>query len=95
MKFAGDQQAVRSIGGGAGLKELRRRLKKACRGSDFAVRLASDDFLLCCPEATLAKSDVLNRLGVPEIACSGRKVNLAYTTGWVAHIKLATCPPIC
>jgi diguanylate cyclase (GGDEF)-like protein len=70
----------------AGLKELARRLKKACRGSDFAVRLASDDFLLVLPECNLGEVKiVLNRLGVLEIACSGRKVNLAYTTGWVDY----------
>jgi len=28
---------------------------------------------------------VLNRLGSLEIVCSGRKVNFAYTTGWVDY----------
>src|SRR5256886_13427617 len=32
------------------LKELARRLKKACRGSDFAARLASDGFPPVLPE---------------------------------------------
>ncbi|HEX2714815.1 MAG TPA: GGDEF domain-containing protein, partial [Candidatus Acidoferrales bacterium] len=61
------------------LKELARRLKKACRGSDFAVRLASDDFLLVLPECTLREvKTVLKRLGSLEMVCSGRKVNLVY-----------------
>jgi diguanylate cyclase (GGDEF)-like protein len=68
------------------LKELARRLKKACRGSDFAVRLASDDFLLVLPECNLGEvQTVLNRLGALEVVCSGRKMNLVYTTGWVDY----------
>jgi len=68
------------------LKELARRLKKASRGSDFAVRLASDDFLLVLPECNLGEvKTVLNRLGALEIVCSGRKINFAYTTGWVDY----------
>src|SRR5216684_7284872 len=68
------------------LKELARRLKKACRGSDFAVRLASDDFLLVLPECNLGEvKSVLNRVGALEMVCSGRKMNLVYTTGWVDY----------
>jgi diguanylate cyclase (GGDEF)-like protein len=70
----------------AALKELARRLKRACRGSDFAARLASDDFLLVLPECNLGEVQaVLNRLGAFEMVCSGRKINLAYTTGWVDY----------
>src|SRR6202790_2882929 len=68
------------------LKELARRLKKACRGSDFAARLASDDFLLVLPECNLGEvKAVFNRLGALEMVCSGRKINLVYTTGWVDY----------
>jgi diguanylate cyclase (GGDEF)-like protein len=68
------------------LKELARRLKRACRGSDFAVRLASDDFLLLLPECGLGEVKlVLNRLGSLEMNCGGRKINLEYTTGWVDY----------
>ena len=76
-----DQSALDSA-----LKELARRLKKACRGSDFTARLASDDFLLVLPECNLGEVQaVLNRIGALEVASSGRKVNLAYTTGWVDY----------
>jgi len=69
-----------------GLKELARRMKKACRGTDFAARLANDDFLLVLPECNLGEVQVvLNRIGVLEVTCSGRRVNLAYTTGWVDY----------
>ena len=68
------------------LKEFARRLKRACRGSDFAVRLATDDFLLVLPECGLGEVKlVLNRVGVLEVNCSGRKIALPYTTGWVDY----------
>jgi diguanylate cyclase (GGDEF)-like protein len=70
----------------AALKELARRMKKACRGSDFAARLAEDDFLLLLPECNLGEvKSVLNRLGPLELVCAGRKLNLVYTTGWVDY----------
>ena len=68
------------------LKELARRLKKACRGSDCAVRLSEDDFLLVLPECGVGEVKVvLDRLGSLEMSCSGRKIQLAYTTGWVDY----------
>jgi len=70
----------------AALKELARRLKKACRGSDFAVRLSNDDFLLVLPECGLGEvKTVLNRIASLEMVCSGRTVDLTYTTGWVDY----------
>ena len=68
------------------MKELGRRLKRSCRGSDFAVRLAKDDFLLVLPECGLGEVKlVLNRLGALEMNCGGRMVKLVYTTGWVDY----------
>ena len=68
------------------VKEVARRLKKACRGSDFAVRLTNDDFLLVLPECSLGEvQKVLNRLGSLVVDCSGRKVALSCTTGWVDY----------
>jgi diguanylate cyclase (GGDEF)-like protein len=68
------------------LKEFARRLKKACRGSDFAVRLSNDDFLLVLPECNLGEVKlVLNRVGAVEVNVSGRRVVLEYTTGWVDY----------
>jgi diguanylate cyclase (GGDEF)-like protein len=70
----------------AALKLLARRLKKACRGSDFAARLASDDFLLVLPECNVGEvQSVLNRLGAIELVVAGRKMNFVYTTGWVDY----------
>src|SRR5260370_7243720 len=68
------------------IKELARRLKKACPGSDFAGRLPNDHFLLVLPECSLGEvQKVLNRLGSLVVECSGRKVELSCTTGWVDY----------
>ena len=68
------------------LKEFARRLKEVSRGSDFAVRLASEDFVIVLPNCNLGEvSHVLNRLGSLEMNCSGQKISLTYTTGWVDY----------
>lgn len=68
------------------LKEFARRLKEVSRGSDYAVRLGNDDFVLLLPKCNAAEaSQVLNRMGSMELECAGRKISLAYTTGWVDY----------
>ncbi len=68
------------------LKEFARRLKEVSRGSDYAVRLANDDFLLVLPKCNVGEvSQVLNRMGSMDLECAGRKISLAYTTGWVDY----------
>jgi diguanylate cyclase (GGDEF)-like protein len=68
------------------LKEFARRLKEASRGSDYAVRLGSDDFLLVLPKCNVGEAKlVLDRLGSLEVNCSGQKIVLAYTTGWADY----------
>lgn len=68
------------------LKEFARRLKEVSRGSDFAVRLANEDFLLVLPKCNLGEvSEVLKRMGTLEVNCAGKKFSIAYTTGWVDY----------
>ena len=68
------------------LKEFARRLKEVSRGSDCAVRLASDDFVLVLPKCHIGEvSQVLNRMGSMDLECAGKKISLAYTTGWVDY----------
>ncbi len=68
------------------LKELARKLKKAIRGSDFAVRLGGGDFLLVLPECTLGEVKlILNRLGPLEMVAAGEKISVPYATGWVDY----------
>ena len=68
------------------LKDFARRLKKAIRGSDFAVRLGGGDFLLVLTECTLGEVKlILNRVGPLEIVSAGEKIVLPYATGWVDY----------
>src|SRR6266705_4612203 len=68
------------------LKEFARRLKEVSRGSDYAVRLANDDFVLVLPKCNVGEvTQVLNRMGQMELECAGKKISLAYTTGWVDY----------
>jgi diguanylate cyclase (GGDEF)-like protein len=68
------------------LKEFARRLKKAIRGSDYAVRLASGDFLLILTECALGEVKlILNRIGPLEIVSAGEREPIPYSTGWVDY----------
>ena len=68
------------------LKEFALRLKEVSRGSDYAVRLSSDDFVLILPKCNIGEvTQVLNRMGSMDLECAGKKISLAYTTGWVDY----------
>jgi len=68
------------------LKEFARRLKEVSRGSDYAVRLGNEDFVLVLPKCNIGEvTQVLNRMGAMELECAGKKISLAYTTGWVDY----------
>jgi diguanylate cyclase (GGDEF)-like protein len=68
------------------LKEFARRLKEVSRGSDYAVRLANDDFVLVLPKCNVGEvTQVLNRMGSMNLECAGKRISLAYTTGWVDY----------
>ena len=68
------------------LKEFARRLKEVSRGSDYAVRLGNDDFVLVLPKCNLGEvAEVLRRMGPMDLDCAGKKISLAYTTGWVDY----------
>jgi diguanylate cyclase (GGDEF)-like protein len=68
------------------VKEFARRLKKAIRGSDFAVRLGSGDFLLILTECTLGEvKHILDRIGPLQIVSAGDKDSIPYSTGWVDY----------
>jgi len=68
------------------LKDFARRLKKAIRGSDFAVRMSGGDFLLILTECALGEVKViLNRIGPLDIVSAGEKNTIPYATGWVDY----------
>jgi diguanylate cyclase (GGDEF)-like protein len=68
------------------VKEFAKRIKKASRGIDFAVRLESDGFLLALPECGLNDAKrVLDRLGDLEMDASGAEVLLTHSTVWINY----------
>ena len=68
------------------LKEFARRLKEVSRGTDYAVRLANDDFVIVLPKCNVGEvTHVLNRMGSMDLECAGKRLSLAYTTGWVDY----------
>ena len=68
------------------LKEFANRLRKASRGTDFGVRLGSDDFLLVLPECRLTDAKIVSdRLGTLAMKCSGQVVDLTFSVGWIDY----------
>ncbi len=79
-------QRYGSTAGDAILKEFANRLRKVSRGTDYGVRLGSDDFLLVLPECSLRDARIVSdRLGTLEMKCSGQDIALAYSVGWIDY----------
>jgi len=67
------------------LQEFSRNLNKTIRGSDFAVRMGGDEFLLVLPECPPEYvSLVMSRLTPFKIDWEGQKVSVSSSRGW-AH----------
>jgi diguanylate cyclase (GGDEF)-like protein len=65
------------------LQEFASRLNKVIRGSDLAVRLGGDEFLVVLPECTLDQLKlVLERLNSFELAWQGQKIPVTFSAGW-------------
>jgi diguanylate cyclase (GGDEF)-like protein len=65
------------------LQEFAAHLNKVIRGSDLAVRLGGDEFLVVLPECTLEQLQlVLERLGSLEVLWQGQKIPVTFSAGW-------------
>jgi diguanylate cyclase (GGDEF)-like protein len=68
------------------LKGFSERLRKAIRGSDLAVRLGGDEFMVLLPECRADEvRHVLNRLDGLEVVYEGTKIPCRFSRGWTDY----------
>lgn len=68
------------------LKGFSERLRKAIRGSDLAVRLGGDEFMVLLPECRAEEvKHVLNRLDGLEVDFEGTKIPVRFSRGWTDY----------
>jgi diguanylate cyclase (GGDEF)-like protein len=68
------------------LKGFSERLRKAIRGSDLAVRLGGDEFMVLLPECRAEEvKHVLNRLEGHEVDFDGTKIPIRFSRGWTDY----------
>lgn len=69
------------------LRQFAARLNKAVRGSDLAVRIGGDEFLVVLPECKPEEvRHVLGRLSGLQVECGGESVPVSFSAGWTNYI---------
>jgi diguanylate cyclase (GGDEF)-like protein len=68
------------------LRLFSERLRRAIRGSDMAVRLGGDEFMVILPECRAEEvRHVLGRLEGLQIDYAGRKMGISFACGWADY----------
>lgn len=69
------------------IKHFAELLKRAIRGSDVAVRLGGDEFLVVLPECKLDQvHHVVGRLNGKKIEFSRKQIPITFSAGWSTYI---------
>ncbi|MGA8011355.1 MAG: GGDEF domain-containing protein [Candidatus Acidiferrales bacterium] len=72
--------------GDLALKTFGERLGKAIRGSDLAVRIGGDEFVVLLPECDPQKvQHVLDRLAGLEVQVEAQKISFRFSAGWTDY----------
>jgi len=65
------------------LKEFAEHLNKSIRGSDFAMRMGGDEFLVLLPECPVGQlQTVLARLCNLEVSVDSQRIPVSFSSGW-------------
>src|ERR1700674_4387418 len=68
------------------IRQFGARLQKAIRGSDLAVRLGGDEFMVLLPECRLDEVEhVLGRVYGLEIEYNGERIRCRFSRGWTDY----------
>lgn len=68
------------------LRAFSDRLRRAIRGSDMAVRLGGDEFMIILPECRAEEvRHVLGRLEGLSIECAAQKIEVTFACGWADY----------
>jgi diguanylate cyclase (GGDEF)-like protein len=82
-KFKEINDTYGHLAGDAVLQEFANRLSKAVRGSDLAVRMGGDEFLVILPDCQAEEVErILARLQNVEAVCDGKRIRVEYSAGW-------------
>ena len=85
LKFVNDKYG--HAAGDELIKYFALRMNKAIRGSDLAVRLGGDEFLLILPECKPEEvRHVLGRLSGLRIELEGQEIPLTFSAGWANYV---------
>jgi diguanylate cyclase (GGDEF)-like protein len=89
LDLDGLKQINDKLGHAAGdllLTSFAERLQKAIRGSDLAVRLGGDEFMVLLPECRLDEVEhVLGRVYGLEIEYNGERIRCRFSRGWTDY----------
>ena len=82
-KFKEINDTLGHLAGDLVLKEFGAALQKAIRGSDIAVRMGGDEFLVVLPDCRADQvQHVLTRLATFSVEWQGQKTTVPFSAGW-------------